>query len=135
MRTKLLSVFLCGVLLTSFILPFVLSNFEFGSKISSPIKIFQASEDTTIWHDDCSNTSQFTQYIDLNMDWWFEDYLVTTGDMTSDGAAFSFSSIPAAVSPVRWHGPIYAHNLSQPFMLNDFQELSVHFDVDNTVGS
>ena len=87
------------------------------------------------WHDDATNTSQFTQYMDWNMDWWFEDYLVTTGDMTSDGDAYSFSNIPAASSPVRWHGPIYAHNLSQPFMLSDFQELSVHFDVDNTLGS
>jgi hypothetical protein len=89
-----------------------------------------------VWHHDCSNTTGLNKYPDWNMDWWWEDYYVTEeGDMLSDGTRWYFENIPSASSPVRWHGPIYAHNFSTPFTLAQFDNFSVHLEVDNSLSS
>jgi len=82
------------------------------------------------WHHDCSNTSLFDQYLDWPMDWWWETYTVSSGTMFSDGSSLSFSDITYA-SP-DWYGPIFVHNITEPFTLDKLEEYTVELDIDNS---
>ena len=82
------------------------------------------------WHHDCSNTSYFDQYLNWNMDWWWETYTVSEGTMSSDGDMLSFSGLTQASGD--WYGPIFAHTFSEPFSLSDLLEFKADLVIDNT---
>ena len=126
MNSKQGSLLMCIILFSGLLFPVIAhSTNSFQNDAQLVMSDAVALADTTSsqnWHHDLSNTSYFPQYMNWPMDWWYEDYLVTTGNMNSDGNSVSFSGIPAASSPVRWHGPIFAYNFIEPLTLGNFQD-------------
>ena len=130
MRMKFFSAFLGVLMISGLFAPLIMVNNSIGYEEIKPVEVMQISDTLDTWHHDCSNTSLFDQYLDWPMNWWWETYTVSGGTMFSDGASLSFSDITYA-SP-DWYGPIFVHNITEPFTLDNFEEFTVELDIDNT---
>ena len=130
MRMKFFYAFLGVLMISGLFAPLIMVNNSIGYEEIKPVEVMQISDTLDTWHHDCSNTSLFDQYLDWPMNWWWETYTVSGGTMFSDGASLSFSDITYA-SP-DWYGPIFVHNITEPFPLDNFEEFTVELDIDNT---
>ena len=86
----------------------------------------------SLWHEKCSDTARFSYNDSWNVGWYGGNWTIVDYSMTAVDGTFTF---PVIGTETGWHGPVYVHELMSSFVLEDLEQFSVKWSIDNSLTS